>query len=108
LLRFFQVGLDAMLGNNEPQEHASRNTEDTFLGIELDVFLFEALKRNVEVINQVVDPLGFDHDVVNVGLDGWPNVFSKNVLHASLVRSPCVPETEGHSNVAIHAKRGDE
>jgi hypothetical protein len=35
-------------------------------------------------------------------------VFSKNVLHASLVRSPCVLETEGHSNIAIHDKRGNE
>jgi hypothetical protein len=35
-------------------------------------------------------------------------VFPENVLHASLVRSPCVLETEGHSNIAIHAKWGDE
>jgi hypothetical protein len=65
-----------------PKSMPRENTEDTFLGIELDVFLFEALKRDVEVINQVVDPLGFNHDVINVGLDGWPNVFSENVLHA--------------------------
>jgi hypothetical protein len=35
-------------------------------------------------------------------------VFSENVLHASLVCSPCIPETEGHSNIAIHVERGDE
>jgi hypothetical protein len=35
-------------------------------------------------------------------------VFLENVLHASLVRSPHVSETKGHSNVAIHAKWGDE
>jgi hypothetical protein len=51
---------------------------------------------------------GFYYDVVDVGLYGWPDVFPKNVLHASLVRSPCVPETEGRSNVAIHVEQGDE
>jgi hypothetical protein len=35
-------------------------------------------------------------------------VFPKNMLHALLVRSPCVSETKGHCNVAIHAERGDE
>jgi hypothetical protein len=35
-------------------------------------------------------------------------VFPKNVLHASLVRNPCVPETKGHCNVAIHVEWGDE
>jgi hypothetical protein len=85
-----------------------RNTEDTFLRVELDVLSLEAFERDVKVINQVVDPLGFDYDVINVGLDDWPDVFHKNVLHASLVRSPRVPETEGHSNIAIHAEQGDE
>jgi hypothetical protein len=34
-------------------------------------------------------------------------VCSENMLHASLVHSPHVLETKGHSNVAIHAKRSD-
>jgi hypothetical protein len=80
----------------------------TLFGVELDILCFEALERSIEVSNQVAGPLGFDHDVINVGLDGWPDVFPENVLHASLVCSPCVSETEGHSNVAIHAEWGDE
>jgi hypothetical protein len=71
-------------------------------------FCPKALERNVEVVYKIVDPLGFDNDIVDVSLDGWSNVFPRNVLHASLVRSPIVPETEGHSNVAIYAERGDE
>jgi hypothetical protein len=80
----------------------------TLLGVELDVFRLEAFERDTMVINQIVDLFGFDYDVVNVGFYGWPDVFPENMLDASLVRSPCVSETEGHSNVAIHAARGDE
>jgi hypothetical protein len=97
-----------MLGNDEPQEHASGNAKDTFLRVELDVFRLEAIERDIEVVNQIVDFLGFDYDVVNVGLNGWPYVFPENVLHASLIHSPHVLEIEGLSNVAIHAERGDE
>jgi hypothetical protein len=81
-----------------------RNAEDTLLGIELDAFCLEAFERDIEVINQIVDLLGFDYDVVNVGLDGRPDVFPEDVLHASLVHSPHVLEIEGHSKVAIHAE----
>jgi hypothetical protein len=69
---FFWVGLDAMLGNDEPQEHASRNAKDTLLGVELDIFCLEAFERDTEVINQIVDLFGFDYDVINVGFYGWP------------------------------------
>jgi hypothetical protein len=79
-----------------------------FSGLSLMFFCLKAFERNVEVIYQITDPLGFNNDFVNVSLDGWSNVFSKNVLHASLVRSPRVPETEGHSNIAIHSEQGDE
>jgi hypothetical protein len=37
--------------NDEPQEHASRNAENTFLRVELDVFCSEAFERNVEVVD---------------------------------------------------------
>jgi hypothetical protein len=54
-------------------------------------FCLKTLERNVEVVNQIADPLGFDNDVVNVSLDDGSDVLPKNVLHASLVRSTCVP-----------------
>jgi hypothetical protein len=85
-------------------EHASRNAEDTFLGVEFNVFGPKAFECNVELVYQITDLLGFDNDIVDVSLDGWSNVYPKIVLHASLVRSPCVLETEGHCNVEIHAK----
>jgi hypothetical protein len=91
---FFRIGFDASLGNDEPQEHVSWDAKDTHLGVELDVFCFKAFERDTEVINQIVDPFGFDYDIVNVGLYGWPDVFPEDVLHASLVRSPRVSEIE--------------
>ena len=35
---FLQVGLDAPFGDDEPQEHASGNSEDTLLRIEFHAF----------------------------------------------------------------------
>jgi hypothetical protein len=43
-----------MFGNNEPLEHASRNAENAFLGVELNVLCPEALECNVEVIYQIM------------------------------------------------------
>jgi hypothetical protein len=76
--------------------------------IELDVFRSETFEYDVKVVDQIVDLFGFDNDVIDVSLDGRPDVFPKNVLHASLVRSPCVPETERHRDVAVHAEWGNE
>jgi hypothetical protein len=76
--------------------------------VELNVLCLEALERNVEVVYQITGLFGFDNDIIDISLIGWSNVFPKNVLHASLVRSPCVPETEGHSDKAIHTEWGDE
>jgi hypothetical protein len=84
------------------------DAEDALFGVELNVFCPKAFERNVKVVYQITDPFGFDNDVIDVSLNGWSNVFPKNMLHASLVRSPCVPKIERHSNVAIHVERGDE
>jgi hypothetical protein len=82
-----------------------RGTPKThFSGVEFNVFGPKAFECNVEIVYQITDRFGFNSDIVDVGLDGWSNVFPKNMLYASLVRSPCVPETKGHSNVAIHAE----
>jgi hypothetical protein len=72
-----------------------RNAKDAFLGVEPNVIFLKAFERDIEVINQVADLLGFDHDVVDVSLDGWPNVFPKNMLHASLVRTPLFRRPKG-------------
>jgi hypothetical protein len=69
-----------------------RGTPKThFSGLSLMFFCLKALEHDIEVINQVANLLGFDNNVVDVSLDGWPDVFPKNMLHASLVRSTCVP-----------------
>jgi hypothetical protein len=92
---FFRIGFDASLGNDEPKEHASRNAKDTLLGVELDVFYFEAFERDTEVTNQIVDPFGFDYNVVNIDFYGWPDVFPENILHALLVRRPMFRRLKG-------------
>jgi hypothetical protein len=62
-----------------------------FSGLSLMFFCLKALEHNVEVVNQIDDPLGFDNDVVNVSLAGGSDVLLENMLHASLVRRTCVP-----------------
>jgi hypothetical protein len=61
-----------------------------FSGLSLMFFCLKALERNVEVVHQIADPLGFDNDVVNVSLDGGSDVLPENVLLASLVHSTYV------------------
>ena len=46
---FLRVGLDAPLGDDEPQEHASRDPEDTLFGIELHAFRLETSECRFKV-----------------------------------------------------------
>jgi len=55
----------------------------------------------------MLDPLGLDHDVVDVYLDDLSD-FVKALLHASLVRHPGVFEAKGHRHVALCAEWSDE
>jgi hypothetical protein len=82
--------------------------KNAFLRIELDVFRSETFECDVKVVDQIIGLFCFDNDVIDVSLNGRPDVFPENVLHASLVRSPYVPETERHRNVAVHAEWGNE
>jgi hypothetical protein len=56
------------------------NVKDTLLRVEFDVLRLEAFERDIEVVNQIVGLLGFDYNVINVGFDGWPDVFPENML----------------------------
>ena len=56
----------------------------------------------------MVGPFGFDHDVVNVSLNGSPDEVSKTFGHATLVHSPSVLESERHRNIAEQSEWGDE
>ena len=86
-----------------------RGTPKThFLRIKLDALLPEAFEGYFQVIDEVTDLPGLDHDVVHVGLDGSPDVLAKDLGHAPLVRGPCVSKTEWHSHIAVHAEWGDE
>jgi hypothetical protein len=105
---FLWVGLDAPLGDDEPQEHASGDSEDTLLGIEFYAFRFETLECRFKVGEEVRGFPRLDYDVIDVSLDRSTNVLPEHVVHAPLVCRTRIPQTEWHSNVAVHAKRCDE
>ena len=42
---------------------------------------------------------GLDHDVVYIGLNGPPNEVSEPLEHTTLVRSPCIFQTERYCDV---------
>jgi hypothetical protein len=101
---FLRVGLDAPLGDDEPQEHASGDSKDALLGIEFYAFRLETPEYRFKVG-------GFphlDYDVIDVSLDRSTNVFTEHVVHAPLVCRTRIPQTKWHGNVAVHAKRCDE
>jgi hypothetical protein len=50
---FFQVGLDAPLEDDEPQEHASGDPENALLGIELYAFRLETPECHFKVGKEV-------------------------------------------------------
>jgi hypothetical protein len=105
---FLRVGLDAPLGDDEPQEHASGDPEDTLLGIELYAFRLETTKCCFKVRKEVGGFPHLDYDVIDVGLDRSTNVFAEHVVHAPLVCRTRIPQTERHSNIALHAEGCDE
>jgi hypothetical protein len=71
-------------------------------------FTLLARRYDAEVANQVVRLPGFHNYVVNVRLDGSPDVVSEDVLHTPLVCCTCVSEAERHHDVAVHPERRDE
>jgi hypothetical protein len=105
---FFRVGLDAPLGDDEPQEHASGDSEDTLLGVEFYALRLETSECRFKVRKEVGGFPRLDYDVIDVSLDRSTNVFTEHVVHAPLVRHTHIPQTKWHSNVAVHAKRCDE
>jgi hypothetical protein len=105
---FLRVGLDASLGDDEPQEHASGYSEDALLGIEFYTFGLETPECRFKVRKEVGGFLRIDYDVIDVSLDRSTNVFAEHVVHAPLVHRTRIPQTKWHSNIAVHAKSCDE
>jgi hypothetical protein len=103
-------GLASMppLGDDEPQEHASGDSEDALLGIEFYAFRLETPECRFKVREEVGGFPRLDYDVIDVSLDRSTNVLSEHVVHAPLVCRTRIPQTKWHSNVAVHAKRCDE
>ena len=91
-----------------PRSMPRGTPEDTLFGVELDALLPEAFEGYLQVIDEVIGPLGFDNDVVHVGLDGSPDVLAKDLGHTPLVRGPRVSEAKRHSRIVVQAKWGDE
>jgi hypothetical protein len=75
---FLRVGLDASLEDDEPQEHASGDSEDTLLRFEFYAFRLETLEYRFKVGEEVGGFPRLDYDVIDVSLDRSANVFSKH------------------------------
>jgi hypothetical protein len=105
---FSGVGLDAPLGDDEPQEHASGDSEDTLLGIEYHAFRPQTLECRFKVEEEVGGFPRLDHDVIHVSLDRSADVLSEHVVHAPLICCTCIPQAKWHSSITVHAKRCDE
>ena len=89
-----RVGLDAPLGDDEPQEHASWYPEDTLFGIELHAFRLETSECHFKVGKEVRGLPRLDYDVIDVGLDCATDVFAEHMVHAPLVRRARIPQSD--------------
>jgi hypothetical protein len=71
-----------------------RHPKDALLWVQLHPVCPQAIKRDVQIVNQVVRLPGLDDNVIYVCLHGLPDVVPENVLHTSLVRSARVSKAE--------------
>ena len=85
-----------MLGDDEAEQHASRDPKNTFFGVEFDAVGPEFRKGLFKVSDMVVSSLGLDHDVIDIGLNGSPDEVSEAIEHTALVRCPSILQTERH------------
>ena len=85
-----------MLGDDEAEQHAPRDPENTFFGIEFDAVCLEFRKGSFKVGDKVVSSFGFDYDVIDIGLNGSLDEVSEAIEHTALVRCPSVLQTKRH------------
>ena len=73
-----------MLRDDETKQHAPRDPENTFFGIEFDDIRSKFRKGLPKIGNEMVSPLGFNHDVINIGLNGPPNEVPEAFEHTAM------------------------
>src|SRR6185312_11285391 len=79
-----------------------RGTPSThFLGVELYPLSPKVIKQDPKIGYQVVRLPGFYDDVVDICLYGAPDMVSKHVEHAPLVRCSSISKAKGHHDVAV-------
>ena len=84
------VGFDAMLGDDETQQHTPWDPKNALLRVELNAICSEFCKGLLKVGYDLVSPFGLDHDVVHVGLNGSPNEPPETFEHTMLVCCPSI------------------
>ena len=83
-----------MLGDDEAEQHAPRDPENTFFGVEFDVICSEFHKGLLKISDEVISLFGLNYDVVDIGLNGPPNEVPKASEHTALVFSSSVFQTK--------------
>ena len=95
-----RVGFDAMLRDDETQQHTPRDPKNILLQVELNAICSKFCEGLLKVGYDLVSTFGLDHDVVHVGLNGPPDEVSKTLEHTTLVRSPHVLQTACNCDIA--------
>jgi hypothetical protein len=85
-----------------------RHSEDAVLRVQFHPVCPQAIKRDGQIVNQLVRLPGLDDDVIYVCLYSSPDVVPENVLHTLLVRSARVSKAKWHCYIAKHVERCDE
>ena len=80
--------------------------ENAFFGVQSDPLGPEALKCFIQVGHKTACLLGFDNDVVYIGLYRFAYEVPEDLEHTSLVCSPCVFKAERHGYVSKTFQKG--
>ena len=83
-----------MLGDDETKQHTPWDLKNTLLRVEFDAIRSEFCKGLLKISNEVVNPFGFNYNVVDVGLNGPPDEVPEAFEHRALVGSPSILQTE--------------
>ena len=84
------VSFNAMLGDDETQQHTPRDPKNALLGVELNAICSEFCEGLLKVSYDLVSLFGLNHDVIHIGLNGSPDEVSEAIEHIALVRCPSI------------------
>jgi hypothetical protein len=103
-----EVGFDSLGRYEVPEYLASRDPEEAFIQVQLDLVAVEVVEHLSKIIDERGSVPSLDDVVVDVDLDVPADLLPEAGLHAPMVGCACILQTEGDDVVAEDTVQCDE